>query len=52
VIATINTKQVRGIPAGTYWFQGDHATKLVGKSILTEITYKLPPKWLQKLINK
>jgi len=52
VIATIKTNQVKGIPAGTYWFQGEFATKVAGKSILTEITYKLPPKWLQKLINK
>jgi hypothetical protein len=52
VIATLKVGQVKGIPAGTYWFSGEFATKLVGKSILTETTYKLPAKWLQKLINK
>jgi hypothetical protein len=52
MIATLKTNQVKGIPAGTYWFQGDFATKLVGKSILSETIYKLPAKWLQKLINK
>jgi hypothetical protein len=50
--ATLKENQIKGIPAGTYWFSGDHAIRMKNKSVLSEDSYKLPNGFLQKLINK
>ena len=52
VTATLKENQIKGIPAGTYWFSGDHAIRMKNKSVLSEDSYKLPNGFLQKLINK
>jgi hypothetical protein len=50
--ATLKENQIKGIPAGTYWFLNDHATRLINKSVLSDNSYKLPKNFLQQLINK
>jgi hypothetical protein len=50
--ATLKENQIKGIPAGTYWFLNDHATRLINKSVLSNDSYKLPKNFLQKLIDK
>jgi hypothetical protein len=52
VTATLKENQIKGIPAGTYWFLGNHATRLINKSVLSNDSYKLPKNFLQQLINK
>jgi hypothetical protein len=52
VTATLKENQIKGIPAGTYWFLNDHATRLINKSVLSNDSYKLPKNFLQKLIDK
>jgi hypothetical protein len=52
VTATLKENQINGIPAGTYWFLNDHATRLINKSVLSNDSYKLPKDFLQKLIDK
>jgi hypothetical protein len=52
VTATLKENQIKGIPAGTYWFSGDYAIRMKNKSVLSEDSYKLPNGFLQKLINK
>jgi hypothetical protein len=52
VTATLKENQIKGIPAGTYWFLGDRAIRLTNKSVLSDDSYKLPNGFLQQLINK
>jgi hypothetical protein len=52
VTATLKENQIKGIPAGTYWFLNDYAIRMINKSILSDDSYKLPNGFLQKLINK
>jgi hypothetical protein len=52
VTATLKENQIKGLPAGTYWFLNDHATRLINKSVLSNDSYKLPKNFLQKLIDK
>jgi hypothetical protein len=52
VTAILKENQIKGIPAGTYWFLGDYAIRMINKSILSDDSYKLPKNFLQKLINK
>jgi len=50
--ATLKENQIKGIPAGTYWFLGDYAIRMINKSVLSNDSYKLPKNFLQQLINK
>jgi hypothetical protein len=50
--ATLKENQIKGIPAGTYWFLGDYAIRMINKSVLSDNSYKLPNGFLQQLINK
>jgi hypothetical protein len=50
--ATLKENQIKGIPAGTYSFLNDYATRLINKSVLSNDSYKLPKNFLQQLINK
>lgn len=63
MIAQLKNKQVKGyyngstklshLPEGSYWFCNDHATPMVGKSMLKDGEgYRLPNQWFQNLINK
>ena len=63
MIAKLKSKQVKGyhngstklshLPEGSYWFFNDHATPMVGPSMLKDgECYRLPSQWLQKLINQ
>jgi hypothetical protein len=50
--ATLKENQIKGIPAGTYWFLGNYAIRMINKSVLSNDSYKLPKNFLQQLINK
>ena len=63
MIAKLKNKQVKGyfngstklshLPEGSYWFFNDHATPMVGQSVLKDgERYRLPNQWFQNLINK
>jgi hypothetical protein len=52
VTATLKENQIKGIPAGTYWFLGNYAIRMINKSVLSDDSYKLPKNFLQQLINK